>query len=119
MGWLATVRDKIAGLPDAARRAVSRIVSRVSTVWGNAPAKFETAGQTLDRNDRWYQWKLGATERHCKDCAHLNGQIHRASEWRASGIAPQSPDLECGGWNCDCSLVLVENYEGEGEGAIA
>lgn len=54
-----------------------------------------------------YMWVLGATERHCRDCLELNGQIKTASEWRAAGIQPQSPDLQCGGWNCDCSLVQV------------
>lgn len=54
-----------------------------------------------------YIWRLGATERHCRDCAYLDGQIKTASEWAAAGIAPQSPDLECGGWNCDCRLELV------------
>lgn len=119
MRWLARIRERLFGLGDTARRVIGRIVSRVATVWQNAPARFETMGQVQDRNDQWYQWRLGATERHCRDCAHLNGQIHRASEWRAAGIMPQSPDLECGGWNCDCSLVLIPDYEGEGDGAIA
>lgn len=51
-----------------------------------------------------YIWRLGNTIHHCSDCATLDGQIHTAEEWRLAGIAPQSPDLECGGWNCDCRL---------------
>lgn len=96
----------------------SRLLSRVRTLWRNAPLRTENIARTYDRDDPWYRWELGATEKHCKDCLHLNGQIHRASEWRAAGIRPQSPDLECGGWNCDCKLVLVPDYDGEGEGTI-
>jgi hypothetical protein len=55
-----------------------------------------------------YEWVLGATAVHCSDCLRLNGQVHSASEWRAAGISPQSPDLECGGWNCDCRLYPVD-----------
>lgn len=118
MGWLSRIQNKISGLGGAARRIVNRIASRVATLWGNTPLKFETLGQIYDRDDQWYQWRLGATERHCTDCAHLHGQIHRASEWRTAGISPQSPDLECGGWNCDCRFVAVPDYQGDGEGAI-
>lgn len=49
-------------------------------------------------------WRLGATEQHCTDCASLDGQTMTVSEWKAAGIQPQSPDLECGGWRCDCRL---------------
>ena len=55
-----------------------------------------------------YMWQLGATEKHCSDCLRLNGQVHTASEWRAYGLYPQSKDLECGGWWCDCKLLEVE-----------
>lgn len=58
-----------------------------------------------------YMWVLGNTERHCSDCLSLNGQIKTASEWATAGIEPQSPDLECGGWNCDCRLELVPNEQ--------
>ena len=55
-----------------------------------------------------YTWRLGNTIQHCTDCATLNGQTHTADEWRRAGISPQSPDLECGGWNCDCRLEQTE-----------
>lgn len=52
-------------------------------------------------------WRLGATERHCRDCAAFDGKVLTQSEW-ARLPAPQSPDLECGGWNCDCSLLPTD-----------
>lgn len=48
-------------------------------------------------------FRLGNTERHCKTCSALDGVTLTPSEWDRLGIGPQSPDLECGGWNCDCS----------------
>ncbi len=111
-GWLSGRGNSAAG------RLVGRVVTRIRSLWANNIASTETVGQTLDRRDSWYQWQLGATEKHCRDCARLNGQIHRASEWRSAGIRPQSPDLECGGWNCDCRLVPVEDYAGAGEGKM-
>lgn len=56
-----------------------------------------------------FEWVLGGTIDHCTDCLELNGQTHTAAEWRAAGIEPQSPDLECGGWNCDCRFELTDS----------
>ena len=53
------------------------------------------------------EWKLGQTEEHCTTCAALNGIVALAEEWEQSGIRPQNAPneiLECGGWQCDCSL---------------
>jgi len=119
MEWVNRIKDKLAALGDNARRAGNRILGRVTSTWKNAPLRFENTGATMDRADPWLMWRLGATEKHCTDCAHLNGQIHRASEWNAAGIKPQSPDLECGGWNCDCRLDAVAGYDGDGQGNIA
>ncbi len=47
-------------------------------------------------------WRLGRTERHCKTCFALNGVTLTPEEWARLGIEPRSPDLECGGWRCDC-----------------
>lgn len=127
---LATVQGRSAGAVERLRgrlsgaigrvfgRGPSRVLSRVASLWRNNIVAVETLGQTLDRQDNWYQWRLGMTERHCRDCSRLNGQIHRASEWRAAGIRPQSFQLECKGFNCDCRLVLMPGYEGQGEGRI-
>ncbi len=66
---------------------------------------FFQAGQfSADRNGI-YEWQLGATEQHCKDCQRLNGQVHRLSNWSKRGWLPQANKLACGGFNCDCRLV--------------
>lgn len=60
------------------------------------------------RKNRELVWRFGATENHCSDCAHYEGQILTAAKWdeifRIHGHRPQSPFLECGGWRCDCRL---------------
>jgi hypothetical protein len=52
-------------------------------------------------------WRLGGTEEHCVTCSALDGVVAFAREWETAGIKPQSPpnpNLDCGGWRCDCSL---------------
>jgi hypothetical protein len=56
-------------------------------------------------------WVLGKTEKHCASCSALNGIVAWAKEWEEAGVKPQNPPnaaLECGGWNCDCSLEVTE-----------
>ncbi len=53
-------------------------------------------------------WRLGNTVEHCVDCLDLDGRVHTAAEWRDAAIEPQSPDLACGGWNCDCRFIRTE-----------
>lgn len=58
-----------------------------------------------------YRWLLGATEKHCTHCADYAGQVKTAVEWddiyRTLGHRPQSRELECKGYNCDCWLSRV------------
>lgn len=71
------------------------------------------------------KWELGATEQHCATCAELNGIVANAEDWEASGFHPQSAPndaLECGGWQCDCSLEptkepLTEKQPGDVQAA--
>jgi len=52
-------------------------------------------------------WIYGDTQ-HCETCAALNGIVAYAREWDESGLQPQSPpnpNLECGGWHCQCQLI--------------
>jgi hypothetical protein len=52
-------------------------------------------------------WRLGATERHCADCARLDGRALTREGWLAAGVEPKSPQLQCGGWRCDCRFEEV------------
>jgi hypothetical protein len=58
-----------------------------------------------DDLDSLRTWTLGKTERHCSDCAELDGVTKTVAEWIEDGRIPQGGMLECGGFNCDCSFV--------------
>ena len=80
--------------------------SRV-TKWLGFAAGMIALGMLWLKGDPFLEWRYGPTE-HCADCLRLNGQIHRASEWRQSGYRPQGSNLECGGFHCQCELVSAK-----------
>jgi len=55
--------------------------------------------------DKKFEWVIGRTKEHCKDCLMLSGRVYRGSVWKASGWEPRSRDLECGGYKCLCRFV--------------
>lgn len=59
------------------------------------------------KGDQMLTWNLGATEKHCDTCRKLDGKKHRASWYIDHNYIPRQPgaDMECGGYNCDCSLT--------------
>jgi hypothetical protein len=64
-------------------------------------------------DDLNYFWKRGQTVESCSDClAMVAVGVQSAVFWRekqAAGIYPQSPDLECHGFLCDCSLESTDD----------
>lgn len=65
---------------------------------------FYNAGLLSAERNANYEWILGRTEEHCRDCLRLNGQVHRLWAWHRREILPQSDKLACNGFNCDCRL---------------
>lgn len=52
-------------------------------------------------------WILGDAD-HCSTCEALNGIVAYAKEWADLEVYTQRPPnskLECGGWNCKCTLI--------------
>lgn len=76
-------------------------------MWVNRYNDVKNQAKTLICGDLKYRWQLGPTE-HCVDCAKLSGRVYRGSVWQKYGILPQSHDLACGGWRCQCSLVVTD-----------
>lgn len=72
-------------------------------MWVNRYREVMNTAKTTAGEDQKLMWVLGPTE-HCSSCLKLAGKVKRASMWRASGIHPQHPDLECHGINCLCEL---------------
>lgn len=88
-----------------AEGGISRAYRRVQ-LWVNSAASVFFLGETYRPNNPWLRWTLGPTE-HCSTCLRLSGQVHTASEWRASGWYPRSSELECTGLHCQCHWADV------------
>jgi hypothetical protein len=93
-----TVTDEKPNPPSILERAV---------LWGATILGIEAMGQLFRADDPFWRWQYGETE-HCSDCVRLHGQVHRASEWLASGWSPKSPSLECHGYRCQCALIPAD-----------
>jgi len=88
----------------------AQTTSRV-TIWRDKLIGFTAIGVMFNEAITELVWRLGATEEHCATCLAQNGTVRTRAEWLIlaldEGIKPQSRDLECGGWHCDCSLEEV------------
>jgi len=71
------------------------------------------AGRMFALKNKMLAWSLGATEKHCKTCAKLDGQRHRAAWYVSRNYIPRMPgaSMECGGYKCDCHLSDDEGNE--------
>lgn len=81
-------------------------------LWVNRFNSVVNEARVMACKDQKLKWVLGATEKHCRTCAALNGKVKRASFWKKLGVRPQNapnPMLECEGWLCDCSLVPTDD----------
>jgi hypothetical protein len=104
------VREAFAAIARVIQEAGEQLGGLVSRaqLWANKGVAAYTQGQ-LDapipagQPEPRYMWRLGNTEQHCADCLLFDGKVLLQSEW-ARLPAPQSLDLECGGWHCDCRL---------------
>jgi hypothetical protein len=75
-------------------------------MWSNRYNFVVGVAQQVSCADQKYMWGVGPTD-HCHDCAIYDGRIYRGSTWAAVGAQPQSRNLACRGYRCQCALVLV------------
>jgi hypothetical protein len=75
-----------------------------AAMWTNHYNRLIQIAATRACADRKFKWVLGPTREHCTDCARYAGRVYRASVWARYGARPQSRQLECGGWRCQCQL---------------
>jgi hypothetical protein len=88
---------------DTFRSRIDMWVNRYTDVKNQAKIYF--GGKTR------LEWVEGDTKEKCPTCLALNGIVALAQEWEQSGVRPQSPPnntLECGGWNCQCTLQVTD-----------
>jgi len=85
--------------------------------WTNRYTDVVNRAKTLAGANEKLEWELGATEKHCSTCPRLHGKVKRGSQWEKSGIHPQRPPnscLECGGWECKCTLRRTDKAVSRG-----
>jgi hypothetical protein len=60
--------------------------------------------------DALIRWNLGDTRESCRSCLDMAalGEM-RVDEFVARGVYPQSHELDCHGYNCQCFLVVVDS----------
>ena len=101
-------KDAIKRFKDRFKAGFKKAENRVQ-LWVNTLYRAETEGKVsappIAGIEMKFRWQLGGTEEHCETCLALSGVVMVASDWQKLGLRPQHPDLECGGWNCDCQLI--------------
>jgi len=77
--------------------------------WNGSIVKFYNEGRLAADANGLYEWVLGATEEHCRDCSQLDGKRRRYKTWYRQNLIAGSTgqDTDCGGWRCECKLVRV------------
>lgn len=75
--------------------------------WAASYNRIRSLAMTFAKNDPNYEWVMGPTREHCKDCLKLEGRVYRASRWKAADIAPRSHRLTCKGFHCLCEFVAT------------
>lgn len=106
--WTANQGVYVSGLVAEIReRGLSQsIIGLRAEMWANKSLReIYSAGLTSAQRNGMMKWVLGPTEKHCKDCPRLNGQVHRARDWEKRGLFPGCDKTECKGFNCLCQLV--------------
>lgn len=106
---LAFVDDFVSAVNDAGkaedRTAAQRgILTRVG-YWVDALADLGGRGKLRAQEGAPAYWELGDTEVHCDDCLRYSKmKPRRVRQWLNDGALPRSHDLQCLGFNCDCSI---------------
>lgn len=111
---LAFMSDAVSALRELGDAITEDLInSRVGLWLGTLDAIYAHA-KLLGAKNKMLTWHLGSTEKHCATCAKLDGQRHSAKWWLNHNYIPRQPGsetLDCGGWQCDCSLADDEDNE--------
>jgi hypothetical protein len=103
LGSLETIVDRI-GRGVATTGTIERLVSQAASLYWRAFVKYADATTS-------YIWRIDPEKDHCSTCLGQDGVTRTGEEWRQlaeeQGIWPRSPNLECTGRFCGCSLEPV------------
>lgn len=86
---------------------LSSVLARAG-LWVNRYNEVRNKAQIMACQDAKYRWQYGPTE-HCKTCLRLNGRVYRASIWAKYNIYPQSRNLACHGYRCQCQFIKTND----------
>lgn len=104
--YLPQFSDAIEAGSRANRGKLTPLLRR-SDLWVNKYDKVFNQAKAMAGRDQKLMWVRGMTKQPCRDALKLNGRVYRASTWAKHNILPQSIDLECRGFNCQCKLVAT------------
>jgi len=90
--------------------SIDPLIARAE-LWANRYTDLVNQALAETGKGNLFKWEFGATEEHCDDCLNRAGQVKTGQEWQ-DDILPQSHDLACGGWRCDCRLQPQEPFSG-------
>lgn len=86
-------------------KGLAKAIRNRLKLWANGFMRLKNAALATLGGGVNLQWRLGDTEEHCADCLAFDGLVFKGRQWKEAGALPQSHDLECNGYNCDCALV--------------
>lgn len=101
--WLSGFADDVIEKNKASGNLLQPLFNRAN-MWVNRYNEVRNQARVMACGNKKLVWRLGPTEEHCSTCSKMNGKVKRAIQWAASPIKPQSPSLECRGFNCRCTL---------------
>ncbi len=114
ISYLGGFADAIADSSRANEGALQPLLDRAD-LWANAYAGIVTLAQVTSGADLKMKWFYGDTVDHCADCSQYAGKVFRKSEWNEVGAMPQSKELACGGWQCDCYFEVTNERKTRGK----
>jgi len=85
---------------------LANVIGRAD-MWANKYDLVKQTAEAMAGTDLKREWRLGATERHCRTCKGLHGRTYRQSVWLAN-IIPPSPLSTCRGYRCLCQLIPTD-----------
>lgn len=90
------------------QKAAQTVINHRVEMWADRMRDFGNTGKIRAMEGEKARWELGQTEVHCTDClANSKRTPQRMAVWRDNIGLPRNAELECHGYNCDCSLVSV------------
>lgn len=101
--------DDIAAQSKANGGQITPLLQRAE-MWINQYNSAKQQSEALACANEKREWVLGPTEKSCRTCPRLAGQVRRLSFWKNNVMPRNGPNdkLECRGFNCQCSLIKTD-----------